>query len=166
MGASDFRTSARGNTAREAFDNAVKEAQYDRGHSGYTGTIAEKGSFRMISVEPPPKQVKLTPTRRKAMQWLLSPTPEGRPSTRIINALKRDGLVSDLPKDMLRWQRHGRVHQLTQKGTIAMRPEAHFSYEVDRLMDADDSRIRDKWGPAGCVDVGNGTYIFFGRASC
>lgn len=33
------------------------------------------------------------------------------------------------------------------------------------LMDANDSRIRDKWGPAGCIHIKDDEYLFFGRAS-
>ena len=50
MGAVDFQHTATGNTASEAFDSAVQEAQYDHGHSGYTGTIAEKDGFIMKTV--------------------------------------------------------------------------------------------------------------------
>lgn len=50
MGACDFIVRSRGKTAKEAFNAAVDEAQYEYGHAGYTGTIAEKGSFIMISL--------------------------------------------------------------------------------------------------------------------
>jgi hypothetical protein len=33
------------------------------------------------------------------------------------------------------------------------------------LIDKCDKRIDDKWGPAGCFDLGNGEYFFFGWAS-
>lgn len=36
---------------------------------------------------------------------------------------------------------------------------------VNQLMDSEDPRINDKWGPAGCIDLGNGEYYFFGYAS-
>ncbi len=45
MGAETFSQRARGKTASEAFYNAVETAQYDHGHAGYSGTIAEKDSF-------------------------------------------------------------------------------------------------------------------------
>ena len=48
MGAQQFDTESYGKTAQEAFDNAVKQAQYDYGHSGYSGTIAEKNSFIVL----------------------------------------------------------------------------------------------------------------------
>lgn len=50
MGSEQFQTTSIGKTARIAFRNAVKQAQYDHGHSGYTGTIAEKEEFEEISV--------------------------------------------------------------------------------------------------------------------
>jgi hypothetical protein len=50
MGAVDFYARAKGRTAKEAFLNAQDEARYEYGHGGYTGTIAEKRGFRMISV--------------------------------------------------------------------------------------------------------------------
>jgi hypothetical protein len=33
------------------------------------------------------------------------------------------------------------------------------------LIDSCDPRIDDKWGPAGCIDMGDGNYLFFGWAS-
>ena len=50
MGARDFFHEAEGHTPKEAFIKARDEAAYDYGHAGYTGTIAEKGSFVMIKV--------------------------------------------------------------------------------------------------------------------
>jgi hypothetical protein len=50
MGANEFRNRKSAKTADEAFRILVKEARYEDGHGGYTGTIAEKTDFRM---EPP-----------------------------------------------------------------------------------------------------------------
>lgn len=50
MGAETFFQRATGKTAKEAFNNAVDSAAYDHGHSGYTGTIAEKNEFVIIDV--------------------------------------------------------------------------------------------------------------------
>lgn len=49
MGATTFTVTKTGNysSAAEAFNKAIKDAQYEHGHGGYTGTIAEKRSFRM-----------------------------------------------------------------------------------------------------------------------
>lgn len=54
MGAQFFFIKMKGifKNANEAFTLAVQEAQYEEGHGGYTGTIAEKTSFKMINVPP------------------------------------------------------------------------------------------------------------------
>ena len=49
MGAETFFTKSRGNSPKAAFEKAVQEANYDYGHAGYTGTIAEKDSYQMAS---------------------------------------------------------------------------------------------------------------------
>ena len=49
MGAEQFSARASGRTAQEAFGRAVQEAQYEHGHGGYTGTIAEKSKFKMLA---------------------------------------------------------------------------------------------------------------------
>jgi hypothetical protein len=36
---------------------------------------------------------------------------------------------------------------------------------AEGLLSDGDKRIDDKWGPAGCVKVAEGTYLFFGWAS-
>ena len=95
MGAEQFWHQAEGNTPKEAFHKAREEACYDHGHSGYTGTIAEKDDYVMIEV------------------------PEGK------------------------------------------NPAEY----ADELMEKDDQRIDDKWGPAGCIKVEENKYLFFGWAS-
>jgi hypothetical protein len=51
MGGEYVETKAKGRTARAAFNRAKKEAYYEYGHGGYSGTIAEKPDF--IEVEVP-----------------------------------------------------------------------------------------------------------------
>lgn len=96
MGAQQFIEEAVGKTAKEAFQAAVSTAQYECGHGGYTGTIAEKHDFRMIPI-----------------------------------AGDRS------PHDVAR-----------------------------AMLDADDRRVCDKWGPAGCIALGGDRWLFFGWASC
>ena len=43
--------------------------------------------------------------------------------------------------------------------------EQHAQKEAQRLIEKDDPRVCDKWGPAGCFDLRNGKYLFFGWAS-
>jgi hypothetical protein len=49
MGSETFFTKSHANSPKTAFQKAVKEAEHDYGHSGYTGTIAEKDSYQMAS---------------------------------------------------------------------------------------------------------------------
>lgn len=51
MGAAEFAVRVRGKTANEAFISVVENAQWQYGHGGYTGTIAEKSSF--VLLHPP-----------------------------------------------------------------------------------------------------------------
>jgi len=45
-------------------------------------------------------------------------------------------------------------------------PEGKSPIEFAReLLEKEDSRIDDKWGPAGCIKVKDGEYLFFGLAS-
>lgn len=97
MGASEFAVTAGGKDVDRAFDNAVRQAQYDYGHSGYTGSIAEKDSYV---------------------------------------------LVSEVPLD------------LDDARKLA-----------GSLMDNEDPRIDDKWGPAGAIAIIGGGWLFFGWAS-
>ena len=48
MGAQEFEHTGYGDTAEAAFASAIEEAGYEHGHGGYSGTIVEKQSFRMI----------------------------------------------------------------------------------------------------------------------
>lgn len=98
MGADTFECTARGEGAKEAFNNAVQQAQYDYGHAGYTGTIAEKPGYEMVSLEP---------------------------------------------------------MSVAAAGELA-----------SRLIREADPRIDDKWGPAGCIPLEDGSFFFFGWASC
>ena len=45
MGARTFDQKERGDTVESAYAQAVERAQWDHGHSGYTGTIAEKAGY-------------------------------------------------------------------------------------------------------------------------
>ena len=48
MGGENFEQLEWGKTAEGAFNRAVIKAQYNYGHAGYTGTIAEKIGFTVI----------------------------------------------------------------------------------------------------------------------
>jgi hypothetical protein len=99
MGGTTFECTAKGDSVREAYDEAVRQAQYDYGHSGYTGTIAECDGYVVID--------------------------------------------SAGPMDLDQASAFGR-----------------------KLIDEDDRRISDKWGPAGAIALADGSWYFFGWASC
>lgn len=50
MGAQTYESTKQGKNAQDAFNKAVESAQWDYGHAGYTGSIAEKNSFVMIEL--------------------------------------------------------------------------------------------------------------------
>jgi hypothetical protein len=55
-------------------------------------------------------------------------------------------------------------HEYVLLGTATDLPSAYAQAEA--LMNADDERITDKWGPAGCIRVaGTDEFVFFGWAS-
>jgi hypothetical protein len=49
VGSETFFTKSHAKSPKAAFEKAVKEAKRDYGHAGYTGTIAEKDSYQMVS---------------------------------------------------------------------------------------------------------------------
>lgn len=53
--------------AQDVFDDLVKQAGWDFGHAGYTGTIAEKSDFIYIRM---PGKVDVLPTAEQALQYL------------------------------------------------------------------------------------------------
>lgn len=53
--------------AQDVFDDLVKQAGWDYGHAGYTGTIAEKSDFIYIRM---PDKVHALPTAEQAQQYL------------------------------------------------------------------------------------------------
>ncbi len=48
---------------------------------------------------------------------------------------------------------------------IKLPEEADPVTEANMLIEEDDERICDKWGPAGFFSLGNSRYLFFGWAS-
>ena len=57
----------------------------------------------------------------------------------------------------------GMKHDFVKIATVDTLAEAEAL--ADKLIDACDPRIDDKWGPAGCIAVGDDHFLFFGWAS-
>ncbi|MGM1058916.1 hypothetical protein, partial [Saccharothrix sp. Mg75] len=56
MSAEIFITYTEGTDVQAAFRSAVEQAQYDHGHAGGTGTIAEKDDYIVIDDTPQPER--------------------------------------------------------------------------------------------------------------
>jgi hypothetical protein len=52
VGASTFETYRDGTDVHDAFSDAVEEAGWEHGHDGYSGTIAEKTEYEIITRQP------------------------------------------------------------------------------------------------------------------
>jgi hypothetical protein len=68
VGATNYVTISKGQNAKDAFSSAYDQAKWEHGHGGYTGTIAEKGSFVEF---PRPKGVRLNTIKKVVygMTW-------------------------------------------------------------------------------------------------
>jgi hypothetical protein len=81
--------------------------------------------------------------------------------------------IRDTLADVRRLLANPAINENTRKYCVKTLDRAAESSELavhahavaDVLMCIDDSRIRDKWGPAGCINAGPKTYLFFGYAS-
>lgn len=120
MGANEFECTARGATAEEAFDQARDQAQWDYGHRGYTGTIAEKGDF--VKFDLP------------------------------------DGITVREFVDLLHIT-YGDKDQMMAKSQSFPKPVRETLLHACDVYD-------DKWGPAVCVEIEPGKFLFCGLASC
>ena len=130
MGASHFYAEAVGETARKAFHTAVENALDYHGRGGYTGSIAEKNDFVVLTV--PPSQ------DHSRKQWC-----------RVV-------------------QNAETFYEETQQQVKARMQKAFPDLTPREIVQAirDNSKVSDKWGPAGCVALGKNRYAFFGWASC
>ncbi len=68
---------------------------------------------------------------------------------------------------------YGYTGGIGEKSTFVMIPlpegvdsqdRGAISLEADRLIQECDPRVDDKYGPAGCFELGDGKYFFFGWA--
>jgi hypothetical protein len=53
MGACDFMFSRKGTDVNKLFNEAREQAQYEHGHGGYSGTVAEKDSVEVRRANQP-----------------------------------------------------------------------------------------------------------------
>lgn len=150
MGASTFYSKAKGKDAAEAFRHAVDAARYEHGHGGYTGTVAEKSDFVVI-----------TDTKKQVLETL-----RGRLAVRIREerenkAARRRG---DFPPHD-EWPSVDAMKAAIRDLRKSQRVDTVAVAIARALIDSNDPRVSEKWGPAGAVRMGRGLWLFFGWAS-
>jgi hypothetical protein len=73
-------------------------------------------------------------------------------------------MIRDTAADVLK-KYAGSLQSWTMKDLASEDPTTQARGIANALLDADDDRISDKWGPAGCIHIaGTDRYIFFGSA--
>lgn len=157
MGGCDFDVVARGPSAKEAFRLAVEQAQYESGHGGYTGTIAEKSGFIML----PPSEAQMAefvaevrkscgaqirrlrglPVVSKETWDLYWRAPRGtmeRPAEEV---------AASVESEAAREERIAQVKASMKRDPLrlaALRKWADWAT-------SNHDEVSDKWGPAGCL---------------
>jgi hypothetical protein len=137
MGASEYMNIGKGRTAQEAFDRLVTSAQWEHGHGGYSGTIAEKQSFVEFA------------------------RPKGMRRDKVITAVHALGGHA-LPDAMRPSVNFGRSADYQQ--AIAEVYDGNGGYPslpIRQMFAVYD----DKWGPALAIQLREGEYLFAGFAS-
>jgi hypothetical protein len=97
-GGQDFEAVGKGKSVQEAFNKACEQARYEHGHGGYTGSIAEKHSFVLIT---PPKDVKPL----QYAEWVHDNFTSGAP----IPEQYRDQIARDNQKIQDKWGPAGAI---------------------------------------------------------
>lgn len=139
MGADNFSTTALGRTAGDAFRTAVAQAQWEYGHGGYTGTIAEKHSFFEVKLPP-----RFTVTRlRKALDAYLDAKYD-QENARVELTYRHHSEPAEVRKA------ERRAIQ-AQKALERLRKQVGF--EAFRAVERVAAAYDDKWGAAACVEV-------------
>jgi len=158
MGATEFAIDNVGKDTGDAFDKQVASDRYNFGHSGYTGTMAEKDGFVLINRPPRITAGRLMDTIIDATQWMfwLDTDEKYRHAYAKPKARCRDA-----------WERLNKWYP----DRTGRRPGG--ARDICNTYD-------EKWGPALAVEQspaekkerwkglprGTKTFLFFGMASC
>jgi hypothetical protein len=179
-GGQDFASIGKGKSVQEAFDKACEQARYEHGHGGYTGSVAEKHSFVLIT---PPKGVE--PERYAG--WVQHVQPDWEEYQDV--ELKEGQACPKCGKGKIEFRektyagKHiGVVPTCSACGANGFNlyssikgsgKEEKFFYskaspipeQYRNQIARDNQRIQDKWGPAGAIQFGPNEWLFFGTAS-
>jgi hypothetical protein len=167
MGATEFAIDNVGKTIAEAYDRQVTSDRYDFGHSGYTGTLAEKDGYVLIDRPPRIRADRLVKFIIDATDWMYWD-----------DTGKKYQHVYTKPPAKCRkaWEQLNKWYP-PNPGTGKFFVKDH-AYGVEA---SDICRLYDeKWGPALAVELspaekkerwnglprGSKTFLFFGMASC
>ena len=156
MGATEFAIDNTGKTIAEAYDKQVTSDCYNFGHSGYTGTLAEKDGYVLIDRPPRIRAERLMDIIIDAERWMFWDDTDER---------YRQACFQPPAKCRKAWERLDKWYP----------PRV-------LMLDARDicKTYDDKWGPALAVEQspaekkerwsglprGTKTFLFFGMASC
>lgn len=139
MGAANFSVTVVGKTADAAFDSAVRDARYENGHGGYTGTIAEKHGFVMI---------------RDKVEDVIA-----RLDKRASQPFDKDEFYSEAA-----WK-DSQAYAKKLASSLRKNKKDYGLMAYALVSELNDPRVSDTWGDAGCIEVGKGKFLFFGMAS-
>jgi hypothetical protein len=146
MGAADFQTYGFGKTADEAYRGAVSEALYWSGHGGYTGTIAEKGGYELITLPP-------RVSGKRFLKWLydLSWADHSEYSKERLHYLETHRAPPGKGEAWRKEKAQLRKQIKDAQRVLAKLPKQHLP-----LLQRAEQIFDDKWGPALAFEV-NGT---------
>jgi hypothetical protein len=163
MGATEFAIDNIGKTVGEAYNKQVDSDHYEHGHSGYTGTLAEKDGYVLINRPPRIRADRLMKFIIDAEQWMFWLETDEK---------YRHAYAKPPANCSKAWDRlcewfpyvHPMFHPMV------------YGYGADRIC----KLYGEKWGPALAVELspaekkerwsdlprGTKTFLFFGMASC
>ena len=165
MGATEFAIDNFGKTVGEAYTKQVASDRYDFGHSGYTGTLAEKDGYVLINRPPRVRADRLKDIIFDAEQWMFWLDTDKE---------YRHCYVDPPAKCRKAWERLSEWYP--PRGAVHNSGAIHVGMDARDICKTHD----DKWGPALAVELspaekkerwnnlprGSKAFLFFGMASC
>ena len=157
MGATEFAIDNVGKTVGDAYNKQVHSDHYNIGHSGYTGTLAEKDGYVLIDRPPRIRAVRLMDIIIDAERWMFWLDTDEK---------YRHAYQQPPAKCRKAWERLNLLCTPGQRDVVGSRDLCQLYGE--------------KWGPALAVELspaekkerwnglprGSKAFLFFGMASC
>ena len=134
-------------SAWERLSEVIKQAAYEYGHGGYTGTIAEKRGLGLTVLSDPPRKL-----AQRLLRLAREGDEEGPLPPRV--AKRIETLASRI---------EARLPLEPPEGEL--RSEEMAFLMAESYLELEEPGVTDKWGPVGCICF-DGGLMFFGFASC